>query len=96
MKKQSIVLLAIVCVLVSCSQKVSEKEAVSTIKTGLKLGENDKLQIVGTSIEADNSAIVKFDLNDKKWTAKLRKYDQGWQLDEIQNELGLFLLLEKV
>jgi len=91
MKSRFFVILLGVIFLISCSSKLSTSSASSIIKSGLKLSEKDKLEILGTSEESKGLVLVKFSLNEKALNAKLRKYDQGWQLEEIQNELGLWI-----
>ena len=40
--------------------------------------------------------IVKFKLNEVQISSKMRKYDKGWQLDEIQNDLGMWIPAERL
>jgi len=91
MRYRNFVLLLAVLFLIACSSKLSTDTASSVIESAFKLSDNDELKILGTTEETKGTVIVKFQLNDKTMSVKLRKYDQGWQLEEIQNELGSWI-----
>lgn len=91
MKYRLFIVFLAVAFLVSCSSKLSTSTASSVIKSGLKLSDKDNIKILGIAKESKGTAIVKLLLNEKALSVKLRKYDQGWQLEEIQNEMGTWI-----
>lgn len=95
--KIKILTMGLVCLfLISCAQKFNETQAEDVIKSSLELTEKDSLQIIGISMETKEVAIVKFELNEVQISSKMRKYDTGWQLDEVQNELGMWIPAENL
>jgi len=88
----------LVCLLlfVSCGQKLNDTKAIDVIKEAFELTEKDTLEILGISMESKDVALVKFKLNEVQLSSKMRKYDTGWQLDEIQNELGMWIPAENL
>jgi hypothetical protein len=75
----------------SCAQKLDNTQAEDVIKSTFKLTKEDSLEILGISMEEKNLAIVKFKLNEVQRSSKMRKYDKGWQLDQILNEFGVWV-----
>ena len=89
--------LALVCLfLMCCAQKVNETQAEKIIRKAFELSEGDTVEILGISMESKKEAIVKFNLNEVQISSKMRKYDTGWQLDEVQNELGMWIPAENL
>jgi hypothetical protein len=87
--RNKILVLGLVCLLfMCCAKKFDEVQAKDVIKSAFELTEKDALEIIGISMESKDLALVKIKLNDVQVSSKIRKYDKGWQLDEIQNELG--------
>jgi len=78
-------------ILCSCSQKLTTKDAAYCIKNTFRLSNEDKIEIIGISKDSKISAFVKFKINDTQFNSKMRKYDTGWQLEEIQNDFGLWI-----
>lgn len=92
MKKLSLFLLCLsIFSSVSCSSKLTYDQAISAIKSGLKLQEQETVEVLGTTIDSKSTAQVKFSFYGRTFSGKLRKYDQGWQLDEIQNDSGTWI-----
>ena len=79
-----------------CAQKFDEVQAENIIKSSFELTEKDSVEILGISMEEKDVAIVKFNLNEVQMSSKMRKYDTGWQLDEIQSELGMWIPAENL
>lgn len=95
--RTKILILSVVCIFFfSCAQKLNNTQAENAIKSAVKLTEKDSLQILGISMEEKNLAIVKFKLNEVQISSRMRKYNKGWQLDQIQNELGVWIPAESV
>jgi hypothetical protein len=91
MRSRFSILIACIVFLFSCSSKLSTNSATSVIKSGLRLSEKDKFEIIGISQESQSLALVKFSISEKTLNVRLRKYDNGWKLEEIQNEMGLWI-----
>jgi len=90
--RNKILVLGLVCLLfMCCTKKFDEVQAKDVIKSAFELTEKDTLEIIGISMESKDLAIVKIKLNDAQVSSKMRKYDKGWQLDEVQNELGMWI-----
>jgi len=82
--------------LYGCTQKFDEIQAKAIIEKSFELTGKDSVEILGISMEEKDIAIVKFNLNEVQISSKMRKYDTGWQLDEIQNELGMWIPAENL
>jgi len=82
--------------LYGCAQKFDEIQAKAIIEKSFELTGKDSVEILGISMEEKDIAIVKFNLNEVQISSKMRKYDTGWQLDEIQNELGMWIPAENL
>ena len=82
--------------LYGCAQKFDEIQAKAIIEKPFELTGKDSVEILGISMEEKDIAIVKFNLNEVQISSKMRKYDTGWQLDEIQNELGMWIPAENL
>ena len=92
-----ILVLGLVCLfIISCAQKLNDAQVEDIINSAFELTEEDSLEILGISMEEKNLAIVKFKLNDVQILSKMRKYDRGWQLDQIQDDLGMWVPTESV
>lgn len=90
--KTKIFVLGLVCLFFfSCSSKFNDAQASSVIRSSFELSDEDALEIMGISMESNELALVKFKLNDVQLSSKIRKYDKGWQLDEIQNDFGMWV-----
>ncbi len=95
--KNKIFVLGLVCLfLFSCSSKFNDAQASDVIKESFELSDEDTLEIMGISMESNELALVKFKLNDVQLSSKIRKYDKGWQLDEIQNDFGMWIPAENL
>lgn len=95
--KTKIFILGLICLFyINCAQKFDEVQAEDIIRKSFELTEKDSVEILGISMEAKDVAIVKFNLNEVQISSKMRKYDTGWQLDEIQNELGMWIPAENL
>lgn len=95
--KTKIFILGLICLFyINCAQKFDEVQAGNIIRKSFELTEKDSVEILGISMEAKDVAIVKFNLNEVQISSKMRKYDTGWQLDEIQNELGMWIPAENL
>jgi len=90
MKTKILVGLLVLIIIASCSSKMKTESAVQTIKKTFQLTDKDKVEILGIAEESKDVRLVKFKVNEKQSAAKMRKYDQGWQLDEVQNEFGIW------
>ena len=91
MRTKILAFVSICLFFINCAQKFNEIQAQDVIKSSFELTEKDSLEILGISMEKKDVAIVKFNLNEVQISSKMRKYDTGWQLDEIQNELGMWI-----
>lgn len=96
MKIKIFCLLLVSFLLSSCGTKLDDVKAADIIKESFELTEDDTVEILGISEESEDVAIVKFKLNDVQISSKMRKYDKGWQLDEIQNDFGMWLPAENL
>ena len=83
----------VICLFLFCcgAQKLSDQQVTEAIKAKFHLTEGDKIEILGIAEEAKNTSIVKLKLNGVDLTAKMMKYDTGWQIEEFKNELGLWI-----
>jgi len=94
--KKLIILIGICLLFLNCGPKFGKTQAIDVIKQSFELTEKDSVEILGISMEEKDVAIVKFNLNEVQISSKMRKYDTGWQLDEIQNELGMWIPAENL
>jgi LemA protein len=77
---------------IACSsQELNAEGASKVIRQTLSLIELDKVEVLGIAEETNETRLVKFKVNDNQAVGKMRRYDQGWQLDELQNERGVWL-----
>lgn len=90
MKIRPIILGTIIIFLASCGYKLTTENTASIIKETFYLTDKDKVEILGISKESEDTALVKFKINDDEFRSKFRKYNKGWQLDEIQTDLGIW------
>lgn len=90
MKKKISVVLFSVMIIAACGTDISTDIAPEIIKKTFQLSDMDKVEILGIAEDSKDVRIVKFTVNKVPSSVKMRKYDKGWQLDEIQNELGLW------
>lgn len=91
MKKIFSILIVILISLLCCSPKLNDAKALDIIRESFDLSEADSIEILGISDDSKDVMIVKFKLNDTQLSSKMRKYDKGWQLDEIQNDFGMWV-----
>lgn len=109
MKANILILLLISLLLFSCASKFDNTQAEDVIKKSFELRENYSVEILGISSESKNEAIVKFkiymifdfedeivkfEIYEDLTLLKLRKYDSGWQIDEVQNVSGTWIPAE--
>jgi len=92
--KKLIFLLGICLIFLSCGPKFNDAIAKAVIQEAFELSEDDTLEILGTSMESKDIALVKFKLNDVQISSEMRQYDKGWKLDEIQNDFGMWVPAE--
>ncbi len=88
MKTKFFVGLAVLFLTVNCGPKLDSENASKVVKTTFHLTEKDKVEITGIAKETNDVMLVKFQINGTEVNSKIRKYDKGWQLDEVQNKLG--------
>jgi|GEM_PF-3108179 len=91
MKIKFVIVFVLFLSIIACSSKSSTSETELVIKKAFPLSDKDKIEIIGTSDESKTARLVKFKFNDSQINARLRKYDQGWLLDEIQDSTGKWL-----
>jgi len=96
MKSRFSYLIFIAGILISCSSKDSTTTLTELIKSTFKLSTNDKVEILGTTEESKTILLMKFKVNGLIFNVKLRKYDQGWQFEEKQDESGKWVLFSKI
>jgi LemA protein len=77
-------------------QTLNTARASEAVKRAFSLTDQDKIEILGIAEDTKTTNLVKFSVNGKQATGKIRKYDQGWQLDDIQDELGSWLPVTSV
>ena len=94
--KKLILLLGICLIFLNCGPKFNDAIAKTVIQEAFELSEDDTLEILGTSMESKDIALVKFKVNDVQISSKMRKYDKGWQLDLIQDETGEWIPAETI
>ncbi len=74
---------------ISCASQGLDNNGVdSAIKLAFSLADRDKIVIQGIADETKAVKLVKFSVNGRQASGKMRRYDQGWQLDEVQDDLG--------
>lgn len=96
MKSRALVCMTIIILFNGCGSSLTHQEASEVIKTTFHLGESDKVEVIGIAKETDDILLVKFKLNNDEISSKMRRYDKGWQLDEIQNRLGGWMPISTV
>ncbi|MCK4431610.1 MAG: hypothetical protein KAW19_09960 [Candidatus Aminicenantes bacterium] len=94
--KKFIVFLGICLICVNCGQKFNDAIATAVIQEVFELSEDDVIEILGTSMESKNIALVKFKVNEVHISSKMRRYDKGWQIDLIRDELGKWIPAETI
>jgi len=94
--RKLIILVGICLIFLNCGPKFNDAAATAVIQEAFELTEGDSLEILGISMESKEVAIVKFKLNEVQISSKMRKYDKGWQLDEVQNDLGMWVPAENI
>ena len=94
--KKFIVFLGICLICVNCGQKFNDAIATAVIQEVFKLSEDDVIEIIGTSMESKDTALVKFKVNEVQISSKMRRYDKGWQIDLIRDELGKWIPAETI
>jgi len=80
--------LLVLALLSGCSSKLKTESAAQAVKTAFQLSDKDHVEILGITDESRDVKIIKYAVNEKQSTARIRNYDGDWHLDEIQNELG--------
>lgn len=93
--RKSLILVGICLIFLNCGPKFNDVAATAVIQEAFELTEDDVLDMLGISMESKDVALVKFKLNDVQISSKMRQYDKGWQLDEIQNDFGMWVPAEK-
>jgi len=91
MKQKTIFIICLSTILISCGPSLNEDRATDILKSTFHLGDHDKIEILGISKDSNSVLIIKARINDKTLNSKIRKYNKGWQVDEIQNDLGAWL-----
>ena len=95
-EKKILSLLFVCLMIIDCRPKFNDTKAADVIRKSFELNEVGSLEIIGISMETKEIAIVKFKINEAQLSSKMRRYDTGWQLDKIQDELGNWVPAEKV
>lgn len=90
MKTKIFVGFIVLAILSSCSSDLSTGAVSEVIIKTFQLSDMDNVEILGIAEDSKDVRIVKFTVNKVPSSVKMRKYDKGWLLDEIQNELGLW------
>jgi hypothetical protein len=80
--------LSVLFFVVNCGSKLSTKMAGEVVKTTLHLTEKDRVEVLGIAKETSEIMLVKLRINGNEVNSRMRKYDKGWQLDEVQNRIG--------
>lgn len=91
MKKGFPYFLLVILFSVSCNKGVDDTTASNLIRSTFKLADKEIVEILGVSKESKTVALVKANINGKTINARIRKYDKGWQLEEVQNSFGNWL-----
>jgi len=82
--------------IVNSSPQLSTEVARDLAKNVFKLTDKDTVEVLGISKESDEVMLVKYKINDVQLNTKIRKYDRGWQLEEIQNQNGVWLPASRI
>ena len=88
MKSKYLMGITVLLFTISCGPKLNSEAAGKVVKSTFNLTEKDKVEILGVLKESSDVMLVKFRLNENDISSKMRHYDKGWQLDEIQNPSG--------
>ena len=88
MKIKLFVTMIFLSLAIACGPKFNSDAAAAAVKTAFNLTEKEKVDILGISKETSDIILVKFRINGNDINSKMRKYDTGWQLDEVQNMIG--------
>lgn len=88
MKTKLFVGLAVLLLAVNCSPKLDAENVGKVVRATFNLTEKDRIEVTGIAKETSGVMLVKFRINGTEVNSKMRKYDKGWQLDEVQNRLG--------
>lgn len=92
MKLKTLLVIFLCVVLLNCGSKPDNAQALQAIKQIVQLSDQDIIEIMGISpTETKEEMLVKFKINENQVSSKMRKYDKGWQLDSVQNELGMWI-----
>jgi hypothetical protein len=96
MKIRILIWLFVLFFIVNSSSQLSTEVARDLAKNVFKLTDKDTVEVLGISKESDEVMLVKYKINDVQLNTKIRKYDRGWQLEEIQNERGVWLPASRI
>src|SRR4030042_4840703 len=96
MKLRLIPFLFFLIISFSCSPKIDDLQAVNLIRQTFQLADSDQVTVSGISPEAKGLMLIKFEINGDPLTSRARKYDKGWQLEEVKNDLGMWIPVEVV
>lgn len=88
MKIKVLVGLLVLVMMTGCSSTLKTESAAEAIKKTFQLTDKDKVEVLGITDESRDVKIVNYAINEKQSTARIRKYDRDWHLDEVQNESG--------
>jgi len=91
MKTKLFILIFSCLLFFGCAPQLTTQNAAEIIKTAFQLGDADKVEVLGMSKESASVLLVKFNKNGVPMNGKMRKYDKGWLLEEVQNEAGAWL-----
>lgn len=80
-----------ILVIASCNKGLDDTKAIGLITETLSLSDKDVIKILGVSEESKTVILVKATVNEDTINVKIRKYDKGWQLEEVQNAYGAWL-----
>jgi hypothetical protein len=91
LKNKIFIAISFIVYLTCCNNIITERQVSDIIKRDFALSDTDKFEILGISRESSSILIVDIKEEDKSVKLKLRKYDKGWKVDEVQNELGMWV-----
>lgn len=97
MKTKNLIVFFFCIALAGCSQKLDNKIAAEVIRNSFSITDSNRISIVGISNESAQTDIVIFriksgvDMSVIESSAKLRKFDKGWNFEGLQNKLGMYI-----
>lgn len=96
MKSKVLIGLSALLFAVCCGPKLDTETAGGIIKTTFNLTDKDSVEVLGIAKETNDLMLVKVKINGAETNTRIRKYDKGWQLDEIQDLMAGWVSVEAV